>query len=134
VSTALARGLTRRCPRCGSGGVFHRWLKMAPTCPTCGLEFEQEQGYWLGAVMLNTGITEGSFLGVFVGGMIVTWPDVPWVALLVVGVAMTVALPILLDPFTRTLWVALERSARRWSENDAPRYPTTIVRAPEGDA
>ena len=89
---------------------------MAESCPTCGLEFEQEEGYWLGAVMINTGLTEGLFITAFVLGMVLTWPDVPWTALLVGGVLITALAPVLLHPFTRTTWVAAERHARRWSD------------------
>jgi len=123
VLVALGRGLTRRCPRCGARGVFTRWFRLAPSCPVCGLTFEQEEGYWLGAVMLNTGLTEGMFLIVFVAGMVLTWPDVPWTGLLVAGIAVTLTFPPLLDPITRTTWVALERSARSWSETDVPYVP-----------
>ena len=50
----LWRGLTRRCPRCGGGKLFQRWFRMVPDCPHCGLHFEREPGYWVGAVAINT--------------------------------------------------------------------------------
>lgn len=30
----VLRGLVRRCPRCGGGGVFRRWFTMREHCPT----------------------------------------------------------------------------------------------------
>jgi uncharacterized protein (DUF983 family) len=27
------------CPRCGEGKMFRKWLKLADTCPTCGLNY-----------------------------------------------------------------------------------------------
>ena len=124
---SLTRGLTRavfiRCPRCGSGGLFRHWVTMTDECPRCGLHFEREDGYWLGSVMINTGVTEGLFLVVFVLGMVVTWPDVPWTALLVIGVALTLLVPILFHPISRTTWVALERHVRKWSETELPLRP-----------
>lgn len=124
---SLSRGLTRavfiRCPRCGSGGLFRHWVTMTDECPRCGLHFEREDGYWLGSVMINTGVTEGLFLVVFVLGMVVTWPDVPWTALLVIGVALTLLVPILFHPISRTTWVALERHVRKWSETELPLRP-----------
>ena len=126
LSTGLMRGAVLRCPRCGSGGLFRHWAVMVDDCPRCGLHFEQEHGYWLGSVMVNTGLTEGLFIALFVVGMIVTWPDVPWTALLVGGIAFTLVAPILFHPFTRTLWVAAERHARRWSDVAPTRYPSPI--------
>lgn len=124
---SLTRGLTRavviRCPRCGSGHLFRRWVTMEDECPRCGLHFEREEGYWLGSVMINTGATEGLFLVVFVLGMVLTWPDVPWTALLVIGVALTLLFPILFHPVSRTTWIALERHVRKWSETELPLRP-----------
>lgn len=32
-------GLLCRCPRCGQGRLFAKFLKLAPACPHCGLDF-----------------------------------------------------------------------------------------------
>ena len=36
-TTALRRGLRRRCPACGEGRLFEGLLRVAPTCAHCGL-------------------------------------------------------------------------------------------------
>ncbi|WP_264051120.1 DUF983 domain-containing protein [Methylobacterium flocculans] len=36
--TALTRGFCGRCPHCGEGKVFGRYLKVRPACESCGLE------------------------------------------------------------------------------------------------
>ena len=111
---ALGRGVRRRCPRCGSAAAFSRWWKMSDDCPVCGLHFEYADGYWLGAVVLNLVVTEAIFLVVFIGGMVLTWPDVPWGWLLAVVIGTNVVVPVLFYPIAKTLWVAMERHARRW--------------------
>lgn len=35
----LAVALAGRCPRCGRGKLFERYLKPAPSCSSCGLDF-----------------------------------------------------------------------------------------------
>lgn len=35
----IISGLTCRCPRCGKGKLFAGFLKMAPSCEACGLDF-----------------------------------------------------------------------------------------------
>jgi uncharacterized protein (DUF983 family) len=35
---AVRRGLQCRCPRCGKGHLFARYLKVVDTCPECGEE------------------------------------------------------------------------------------------------
>src|SRR5215475_15121314 len=37
---AMKRGLRRHCPRCDAPGMFIGYLKVAPRCQRCGLEFE----------------------------------------------------------------------------------------------
>lgn len=36
VWTGMKRGLKQRCPNCGEGKLFTRYLKVAPTCEACG--------------------------------------------------------------------------------------------------
>ena len=38
--TALLRGWRGRCPRCGEGALFHRFLKMNNHCPACSQPLE----------------------------------------------------------------------------------------------
>jgi uncharacterized protein (DUF983 family) len=35
--TGLRRGLSEKCPNCGQGALFYRYLKVNPTCAHCGL-------------------------------------------------------------------------------------------------
>lgn len=36
ISAALLRGATLKCPACGMGAMFRRYLKVADHCPQCG--------------------------------------------------------------------------------------------------
>jgi uncharacterized protein (DUF983 family) len=36
---AIATGLRGRCPRCGEGRMFEGFLRLAPRCRACGLDF-----------------------------------------------------------------------------------------------
>ena len=89
---------------------------MADDCPRCGLHFEKDPGYWLGSVMINTGATQGLFVIVLMLGMIAFWPDVPWVALLIIGIAIATLTPVLFHPFSRTFWIATERAVTGWTD------------------
>jgi uncharacterized protein (DUF983 family) len=39
----VRRGLLCRCPACGEGRLFGRYLKVAPSCEACGLEFHHHR-------------------------------------------------------------------------------------------
>jgi uncharacterized protein (DUF983 family) len=106
----LWRGLTRRCARCGGGKLFTRWFRMAPDCPHCHLHYEREQGYWLGAVAINTGVVGLLFAIVLIVFSALTIPDIPWVVLLLVEVPIMAIGPALFYPYSKTIWVAVDRA------------------------
>lgn len=108
----LWRAIRLRCPRCGAGGVFERWVVMADECHSCRLRFGREQGYWLGAVAINTVVTIGAFAVTLVTWAALTWPDPPWSAITVAGVAVSALTPVLFHPVSRMLWMALEGAVR----------------------
>ena len=45
--------LRQVCPRCRSGAVFGGLIRMHHTCPQCGVAFEREPGYFLGAMYMS---------------------------------------------------------------------------------
>jgi uncharacterized protein (DUF983 family) len=40
----LRRGLRRRCPRCGEGALFRRWLEIHERCSHCNLVYQPDHG------------------------------------------------------------------------------------------
>jgi uncharacterized protein (DUF983 family) len=105
----LARGLARRCPRCGSGGLFDHWLHMRPSCPRCGLVFERAEGDWTGAMVINFALTTAVFVVVLIALVAATAPTIPVAPLLAVLVPITALGPLVFYPVSKTLWVAIER-------------------------
>lgn len=105
----VRRALRRRCPRC-EAPAFTSLFSMKEDCDSCGLRFEREPGYWVGAVIINTVVIFATFLLVFGGSVVITWPDVPWPTVLIVTLAVNVVVPILFYPMSKTVWLALELS------------------------
>lgn len=105
----MGRALRRRCPRCGQP-AFDSWFVMRDSCERCGLRFEREPGYWVGAVTINTVVIFATFLVVFGGSVLLTWPDVPWTRVLIVTLVVNLAVPTLFYPVSKTMWSALELS------------------------
>jgi uncharacterized protein (DUF983 family) len=126
TATMLSRALRRKCPRCGAG-AFVSYYRLREHCPRCGLQFEREEGYWVGALIINTVITFGVFLAIFVGGMVLTWPEVPWTGLMVVTISAMAIVPVAFYPLSKTVWMALELS---WH----PLEPEEVSQASERSA
>ena len=113
TSTSRARrilwALARRCPNCGSGNAFRSYLHQRDACSTCGIRLDRgERDFFIGAYTVNLIVAE---LLVFFGGLAVlrlTWPDVPWDALMYgLGALMLIA-PIVLYPYSRQIWLAAD--------------------------
>ncbi|HUH11866.1 MAG TPA: DUF983 domain-containing protein [Longimicrobiales bacterium] len=119
LAAMALRGLRRRCPNCGAGGLFRSHTRLRPACPRCGLLLNRgEEDYFLGAYTINFVTAElglVAFLGILVT---VTWPDVPWNAVLYGGIALMVLMPVLFFPVSRTLWLALDLAFRLPDEGD----------------
>lgn len=43
--TAVLRGLKCRCPNCGEGKLFGKWLKVSPSCSGCGEALHHEKAH-----------------------------------------------------------------------------------------
>lgn len=105
----LARGAVRRCPLCGSPGLWRTWFRMNDHCPRCGLHLERgEQGYIVGAYMFNIVAAELVFAALLVTVLLLTWPTPPWALIQVGGAIVMVAMPVFFYPFAKTLFLAFD--------------------------
>ncbi len=105
----MRRAVTRRCPYCGSPGVFDGYFTMREQCPRCGVQFEREEGYFLGAYALNLIVAE--FLGLGLAILLIFKTDLRHLPLIwqeVIAVALAIAFPVVLFPFSRTVWIAMD--------------------------
>jgi uncharacterized protein (DUF983 family) len=105
----LWRGLTKRCPVCGGGHLYDGWFRMKERCPRCGYRFEREEGFFLGASIVNLAVAEALMAVLCIVPAIylaaagrTLWPVV------VGGLFAALIAPFLFYPFSRTIWVALE--------------------------
>ena len=108
--TMTLRSVTRRCPRCGSGPLFRNWATLNEFCATCGFKFEREPGYWTGALIVNMTAALGAFFVTLLGGLVLTWPDVPWNLLWVGTIVIMLVVPVIFYPWSKSLWLAIELS------------------------
>ncbi len=60
----VVRGLTNRCPNCGGRTIFKAGtlFEVNQSCPQCGLRIERDEGFFLGSLSLNYGVTLVGFL------------------------------------------------------------------------
>lgn len=54
IRTVLGRGLRTKCPRCGEGELFRRWIETHERCPKCNLLYQRNYGdTWMYMLILD---------------------------------------------------------------------------------
>lgn len=117
TTVALLRGALKRCPRCGGGGLFTSWFKLKSRCPSCDLDFDREPGWWIGAIIMNTGVAQVLFFAYMGLSLWLTWPEVPWVGLTVGAAVLMVAFPVFFYPFSKTIWLGVDLLLHQMDES-----------------
>jgi uncharacterized protein (DUF983 family) len=102
----LGYGLRLKCPRCGVGPLYKKPFKMLANCPDCGLKFEREQGYFVGAIYINYTATvaiavPGFFLLDAFAGLTINQQLALWVPFAVI-------FPLIFFHHSRSLWLVLD--------------------------
>ncbi len=105
--------LRERCPRCREGRIYRRpllrgWLAMNDTCPVCGLKFNREQGYFLGAMYVSYALSVFPVLLL----VILLWLVAHWsydAALLGAVIAYLPFVPLVVR-ISRVLWIHIDQA------------------------
>jgi uncharacterized protein (DUF983 family) len=100
------------CPRCRRGSIFRAsllrgYLAMHECCPVCGLKFEREPGYFLGAMYFSYMLSIPPVLAL----LLLFWRFTSWRFDLVVVAAFVAYLPFvpMVTRFARVVWMYLDR-------------------------
>lgn len=103
----LDRGLRLRCPRCGGGKLYAKLFKMHDNCRYCGLKFEREQGYFIGAIYINYAAT----VAVAVPGFFLldAFTNMTIDQQLKLWVPFAIVFPIIFFHHSRSLWLVLDQ-------------------------
>jgi uncharacterized protein (DUF983 family) len=125
---AMRRGFLGRCPHCGEGRLFGRFLKVTPACAACGEEMHHHRADDFPAyiVILIVG-------HIVVGGMVVAATEADWPDWLHIALWPTLALTLslgLIQPVKGAI-VGLQWALRMHGFGAAPEVPA-VVR--DGDA
>lgn len=105
-------GIRRQlCPRCRQGAIFRLpvWrgiLAMHPRCPVCGLKFEREPGYFLGALYFSYALSLPPGLAL----VLLIWRITDWPFDLVMLAAVVAWLPFVppVTRWARVLWMYVD--------------------------
>jgi len=110
-NVSLRAMFTGKCPRCRKGPVFKPlWgrtiLSMNDDCPNCGLHFERESGYFVGAMYASYTIGVALVLPVALFLVLVVKMDLLWVMLIML--TQTLLTMPLAFRWARIFWLHLD--------------------------
>ncbi|WP_269540564.1 hypothetical protein [Cerasicoccus fimbriatus] len=99
----VTRGLTNRCPNCGGRPIFRAWFKLCYRCPRCAMKMARSDGFFLGAVVWNYGLTVFGclplLLALYAAGVI------SLTTLGLIGATVGVVVPAVIYPWAWSLWL-----------------------------
>lgn len=113
----MQRGLRHRCPACGEGALYRKYLKVNEACPACGHE--------LGEYRADDG--PAYFTIILVGHLVVApllllpwiWQETAWIVVPTVLIPLT-TLTLLLLPRIKGAFIGLLYSLKMKGDHAAP--------------
>ena len=110
---AIARGLRRRCPRCGEGQLFRRWLEIHERCSSCGLVYQPDHGdTWLFLIVTDRIPLLFGIAVVYIGFQLAHWAAP-------VGFFFAMAIPLIATVRQRQgMAIALDYLVRVWTGSE----------------
>lgn len=112
-ATGLGGILRQFCPRCGRGkifgtSIFRLFPKLNERCPVCGLKFEREEGYFLGAMVVSyiLAILMIPLLAAFI--WVITRWCLNWV--MVASIVLFIPAAPALSSFSRVLYIYFDQA------------------------
>jgi uncharacterized protein (DUF983 family) len=112
----LANALRCRCPRCHEGPLFRAWPnKVLPRCPSCGLSYFREPGYYVGGMVITYGVAMVVLVAISL--LLFARPDTGWLsenAKFGLWVACGILLTLGLLRHSYSLWISLDYWIEPW--------------------
>ena len=105
----VGRAAYWRCPNCGRGGLFRGVFRMMSRCPECGLSYFPEQGYYLGAMIINYAATTAVVVTIFLLSLL--FPDFTMLSTnskITIWIAFAICLSLLFVRHAYSFWLGID--------------------------
>jgi uncharacterized protein (DUF983 family) len=101
----MMRGIRLRCPRCGEERLFTGLFSMRKQCDHCMLVYEQEPGFFVGAIYINYAVTAVLAMAGFL--LLGVYVEVTLRQELVLWITFAVVFPLWFFRYSRSLWLSI---------------------------
>lgn len=103
LASILLRGLRARCPQCGKGGLYRRWMVLVDRCSECSCEIKRREGDCWAFLYASTAF----ITGLFIVAMLITRVSQILLGQILFGITAAVVL-ILSLPYRKGLAIAID--------------------------
>jgi uncharacterized protein (DUF983 family) len=107
----LGRGASLRCPVCGGARVFQSPFRVRHHCPACLALFQREEGFFVGAIMINVVTTEAAVMAA--AGICLLVLGDGGTLLLTLLFAVALVFPVAFYHHSWSLWLAADHLIER---------------------
>ena len=98
-----------RCPNCGRGRLFRGVFRMLTRCPECGLSYFPEQGYYVGAMIINYIATTAAVVALFLFSLLFRdFTALSTNSKILIWMAFAIALSLLLMRHAYSFWLGID--------------------------
>jgi len=105
----VRRAANWRCPNCGRGRLFRGVFRMLPRCPECGLSYFPEQGYYVGAMIINYVATTAVVVAIFLLSVLVRdFTTLSTNSKILLWMAFAIVLSLLLVRHSYSFWLGID--------------------------
>ena len=109
LSQIVRRAAHWRCPNCGRGKLFRGVFRMLLACPVCGLSYFPEQGYYVGAMIINYVATTAVVVTIFLLSLLVRdFTSLSTNSKILIWMAFAIALSLLLVRHSYSFWLGID--------------------------
>ena len=109
LKQVVRRATHWRCPNCGRGRLFRGVFRMLSSCPECELSYFPEQGYYVGAMIINYVATTAGVVTIFLLSLLL--PDFTTLSTnskILLWMVFAIALSLLLMRHAYSFWLGLD--------------------------
>ena len=123
IIRVLSRGARLCCPVCGGAPVFQSPFRVRHHCPACGALFQREEGFFVGAIMINVVTTEAAVMataGLWLLSMASGGGGEGDAALLTLLFAVALLFPVAFYHHAWSLWLAADHLVEKLPKHQGP--------------
>nr|MDQ3820164.1 DUF983 domain-containing protein [Acidobacteriota bacterium] len=121
IITTLLRSLRLRCPVCGLSSIVQRPFKIKHHCPKCDALFMREEGFFVGAILINVVTTEVFILVLYLISLVIL--GINYQLVLTILFVSALLFPVAFYHHSWGIWLGFDHVVETLPKNTKPDSP-----------